>query len=256
MDYSETLANGVVVVTGASVGLGRALCQNLMGRGVRVAGLARSNDPLQQLAKDAPEGLFLPVAVDVGDPVAVTEAFAKIRSEMGAVSVLINNAALYPRRDILEETVDSFMHTVEVNLGGMVACTAEALQDMVETGVGRIVNVTTYAGNGPAPAAAAYSVSKGACRIYTKALLADLGDRFPDIIINEWIPGGLNTRMGIPDGLDPADAARWGGALALMHARGISGMTFERDHSVQPPAGIKRRIVNRILGRERQIHLA
>lgn len=244
---TEPAAPGVTVVTGASAGLGRALCAELLGQGAIVAGIARSQEPLTEIAAAHP-GRFLPLPIDVADPGAVAEAFARIRADLGPVATLVNNAAVYPHRDILDETPESFDRTLQVNLGGMVACTAEALRDMVPRGTGRIVNVTTHAGEAPAPLAAAYSVSKGACRIYTRALLADLGDRFPDIVITEWIPGALNTAMGLPEGIDPQEAARWGVRLARMTDRGISGLTFERDRSVPPPMGLKRRLVNRFLG--------
>lgn len=247
---------GVVVVTGASAGLGRALCLELAGQEVRVAGIARSADALADLAGDMPKGAFLPVPADVGDPAAVTAAFDTIRRQMGPVTGLINNAAVYPHRDTLDETAESFMATCQINLGGMVACTHEALRDMVETGTGRIINLTSYAGIAPAPLASAYSVSKGAARIYTAALLADLGDRFPGIVINEWIPGALNTGMGIADGLDPADVARWGAKLVQMRDPAISGLTFERDRSVAPRVGVKRRLVNRVLRQQpKVVHL-
>lgn len=246
----------VVVVTGASAGLGRALCLELTGQGVRVAGIARSGDALADLAGETPEGMFLPVTADIADPAAVEAAFETIRSQMGPVTALINNAAVYPHRDTLDETAESFMATCQVNLGGMVACTAEALRDMVEAGTGRIVNLTSYAGLAPAPLASAYSVSKGAARIYTAALLADLGDRFPGIVITEWIPGALNTGMGIAGGLEPADVARWGATLVQMRDPAISGLTFERDRSVPPRVGFKRRLVNRVLRQQpKLVHL-
>lgn len=238
---------GVTVVTGASAGLGRALCEALLAQGARVAGIARSEDLLEGIAGAHP-GRFLPLPADVADRAAVSAAFARIRTELGWVSTLINNAAVFPHRDILDETAESFDQTVQVNLGGMVACTAEALQDMVPRGKGRIINVTSFASEAPAPLAAAYSVSKGACRIYTRALLADLGDRFPDIIITEWIPGALDTDMGIPEGIDPREAAQWGVKLAQMQDRAISGLIFERDRSMSQPIGLKRRLLNRFLG--------
>lgn len=243
-------ADDVVVVTGASAGLGKALCIELIKHGVRVAAFARSAPPLQALADAAPDGQLLPVVVDVADGQAVSDAFAKVRAKFGSITTLVNNAAVYPRRDILEETPETFMRTVQVNLGGMVACTDAALKDMVMQGRGRIVNITSYAGMAPTPLASAYSVSKGATRIYTNALIADLGDRFPGIVINEWLPGALNTQMGIPDGISPEDAARWGANLVLMEDSQISGVTFERDRSVPPPMGLKRRVLNRILQRK------
>ena len=159
----------------------------------------------------------------------------------------MNNAAIYPRRDFTEETAESFMAVVGTNLGGTVACTRAALDDMLQTGFGRILNVATFADIAPLPASSAYSVSKGAARIFTRALIADLGDRFPGIVINDWMPGMLATRMGIADGLPPEEAAKWGAQLALWHDPSLTGTTWEMDREVPPPRSLKRRIADRVL---------
>lgn len=245
-DYTHKLKSGVVVVTGASDGLGRALCHALMAQNVRVAGIARRADALAAVKNDAPEGLFLPVLADVADPKAVEAGFGEIRQTWGPVTSLINNAAVYPHRDILDETPESFMHTMSVNLGGPLFCAQQVLADMTEQGFGRIVNVGSFADIAPAPVSAAYSVSKGALRILTRALNADLADRFPDIVINDWMPGVLNTKMGLAAGTDPEHVAGWGAKLALWHDRRFTGQVFEGDRSVPPPVGLKRRLLMKV----------
>ncbi len=235
----------VAVITGASLGLGKAMAIALARRGVAVAGLARDAATLQDALADHP---IHPVAADVSDPAAVADAFEEIRGHLGHPTILINNAALYPHRDILDETPESFMATVNVNLGGAFACCHAVLPAMVDRGAGRIINVATFADIRPAPLAAGYSVSKGAMRILTKALLADLGDRFPDIVINDWIPGALQTRMGLSDGIPPETAALWGTNLALMNDPALSGRVFERDREHIAPRSFKQKMKARILG--------
>lgn len=238
----------LVVITGAGGGLGRALAVELTRRGLRVAGLGRRLDALQETGRIAGEA-FIPVQVDVADAGAVAVAFAALPAP---VTHLINNAAVYPRLDILQESPASFAQTIAINLGGMVACTDAALRQMVPTGVGRIMNVSTFADIAPLPASAAYAVSKGAARIYTRALVADLGDRFPQIVINDWMPGMLATGMGIAHGLDPAVAARWGAELLLMDDQGLTGTLWEMDRELLPPRSFKGRIKDRLLFRPRQ----
>ncbi|WP_282601785.1 SDR family oxidoreductase [Paracoccus sp. PARArs4] len=238
----------VTVITGASAGLGRALCQQFLQHGSVVAGIARREAELAELAALHPDR-FLPVPADIADTAAVDAAFDRIREVCGPVSTLINNAAVHPRRSILDETAASFERTMQVNLTGMVACTVQALRDMVPAGQGRIVNVTSYAGDAPAPLSAAYSVSKGACRIFTKSLVADLHAEFPHIVVSEWIPGIMNTEMGPAHGIDPRLAARWGYRLAQMQDPGLAGILFERDSSVVPPRGLRQRIRERLTGR-------
>ncbi len=235
------------VITGAGSGLGRALAVALCRRGVLVAGFGRRHAALQQTAALA-GATFTPVVADISNPVAVRTAFERVR-EIAPVRILINNAAVYPHRDILDETADSFMHTVGVNLGGTVACTLEALSDMTAAGRGRIVNVSSFADIAPGPCSAAYSVSKGAGRILSRALVADLGDRLPDIVVSTWMPGILATDMGLADGLDPAEAAQWGASLALMGDRTLNGAVFERDCEVLPPRGLKSKVKDLLRGK-------
>ncbi|EJU14354.1 oxidoreductase, short chain dehydrogenase/reductase [Sphingomonas sp. LH128] len=237
----------LAIVTGAGQGLGRALALELVARGCIVAGLARSESDLAATSKlSATAGAFHPIACDVSDYDALRGAFDAIR-RIGPIAILINNAAVYPRRDFLDETPESFMHTMAINLGGMVACSRLALEDMVSRGTGRIVNVTSFADLAPIPASGAYSVSKGAGRIFTRALVADLEGRFPDIVISDWIPGALRTAMGLPDGIHPADAARWGAELALSSDPSLNGTLWERNNEVLEPQSLKRRVFNRLM---------
>ncbi|PIE12990.1 MAG: oxidoreductase [Rhodobacterales bacterium] len=252
----ERLKDGLAVVTGAGGGLGRALAVELCKRGVRVAGFGRRAETLQETGAFAGDR-FESVICDVSNPGEVTHAFQDLRNRLGPVTVLINNAATYPRRDFLEETPESFMATVATNLGGPVACCHAALQDMTASGFGRILNVATFADIAPLPTAGAYSVSKGAARILTRALIADLGDRFPEIVIGDWMPGMLATKMGIAEGLDPAVSARWGAELALWHDPALTGACFEQDREVLMGGGLKSKLKNLLMlrrpARPRQI---
>jgi NAD(P)-dependent dehydrogenase (short-subunit alcohol dehydrogenase family) len=237
-------ASEIAVITEASWGIGQALAEALARQGVVVAGLSH---------KAYVPGVagILPVIADVRDPADVTRAFDEIRTRLGHPTILINNSETYPDRDILDETPDSFMDTVRLNLGGAFNCCHAVLPDMVARGSGRIINVVTFADVHPAPLAAGYSVSKGALRILTRALVADLGDRFPGIVINDWVPGTHTPRKGIPDGVDPVVAGEWGAKLALMKSPEINGMVFLQNREHALPKSLKGRVKDRILGRRR-----
>lgn len=208
-------------------------------------------EALEETARACENELFLGMAVDVADAEAVRQAFANINRQIGGVTILINNAAIYPHHDFLQETAESFMETISVNLGGVVACTRAALQTMTESGIGRIVDVGSFADLGPIPCSSAYSVSKGSARILNKALLADLSDRFPNIVMSVWMPGILATDMGLPDGLDPAVAAKWGASFALWHDPSLNGAIFECDREILPPRSLKGRVKDLIMFRPR-----
>jgi NAD(P)-dependent dehydrogenase (short-subunit alcohol dehydrogenase family) len=241
---SRAASDEVAVVTGASGPLGLAVMLALARRGVAVAGIART-------AFEVGHPAILPLVADVADPDAVTGAFQTIRDRLGTPTILINSAEVYPHRDILEESPQSFMETVQINLCGAFNCCHAVLPDMVAVGRGRIINVVTFADVLPAPLAAGYSVSKGALRILTRALVADLGDRFPGIVINDWVPGTHQPRRGIPDGVDPGLAGEWGANLALLHDRAINGLLFLQDREHLPPQSFRRRVKDRVLGQGR-----
>jgi NAD(P)-dependent dehydrogenase (short-subunit alcohol dehydrogenase family) len=237
----ETRAE-IAVITEASWGIGAALAAALVRRGVAVAGLSQEAFAL--------EGV-LSVQADIRNPAEVAHAFDVIREKLGAPTILINNAETYPDRDILDETPETFLDTVQLNLGGAFNCCHAALPAMVDSGRGRIINVVTFADISPAPLAAAYSVSKGALRILTRAMVADLGDRFGGIVINDWVPGTHQPRKGIPDGVDPGLAAEWGAKLALMNSPDLNGLVFLRDREHVPPRSLKGRVKDRVLGKGR-----
>lgn len=238
------------IVTGAGKGLGRALAVELVRRGVHVAGFGRRAEHLAETARLAGSG-FSPHVVDVSSAQEVAHAVDQLAGEAGPITILINNAAVYPRRDFLDETPQSFMETVAINLGGMVNCTHAVLGHMVQSGKGRILNVSTFADLSPIPTSSAYAVSKGAARVLTRAVQADVCDRFPGIVINDWMPGMLATDMGIPHGLDPALAARWGAELALWHDPSLTGTVWECDTEQVPARSFKGRIKDRLLRRTR-----
>jgi len=231
---------GSAIVTGAGSGLGRALSLRLTQKGMTVLGLGRRSAALSVIAEEAGRA-FVAVPTDVSDFDALRSAFATLKDHP-PLTLLINCAAIYPHRDFLDETPESFMNTMAINFGGTLAATRLALDHFIETGFGRILNVATFADLTPLPTASAYSTSKGANRILTRALVADLSDRFPNIVISDWMPGMLATEMGLPNGLSPERSAIWGTELALWHATSLNGATFEQDREILPARGIKSRL--------------
>lgn len=243
------ILSGTALVTGAGSGLGRAFAQELTRRGMVVVGLGRRAELLNETAALA-GGKFHAIPTDVSDINALRTAFAHL-AQHPPLTLLVNNAATYPRRDILDETPESFMATISTNFGGTFCATRLALDHYCKSGFGRILNVATFADLAPLPTASAYSTSKGAARILTRALRADLADRFPEIVFNDWMPGILSTEMGVPDGLSPAQSAKWGVELALWHDPSLTGTTFEQNTEILAPIGLKARIANALLLRRR-----
>lgn len=239
----------VAVISEAGEPLGRELALALARHGVKVAAISRSG-------YEPETDLILSVTADASSPQDAARAFTEIRARFGAPTILINAAEVYPHRDILDETPESFMATLQTNLGAAFNCCHEILPAMVASGKGRIINVVTFADIQPVPFSAGYSVSKGALRILTRSLVADLGERLPGIVINDWIPGSHAPRRGIADGIPPAVVAEWGARLALLQDPGISGLVFLRDREHQQELSWKRKLKDRVLGkRHTQVRL-
>lgn len=242
-------SDGCVILTGAGSGLGRAMAVELTNKGFKVVGFGRRANAMDDTQKACAADLFVPMPLDVSDSAAVKEAVDVVDAQHGGIALLINNAAVYPRVDFLEASAADFMKVVDVNLGGIVNCSHAVLSHMAERGWGRILNVATFADLNPLPSAAAYSVSKGAARILTRALIADVSDRLPGIVIGDWMPGMLKTEMGIPDGLDPSVSAKWGVALALNTDPSFNGAVFETNMEVLPPVGLKQKLKAAVKGK-------
>lgn len=232
----------VAVVSGASTGVGQFLSAALARRGCRVAGLARSRPELEQTAALCAPGRFLPVVADVSDQKAVNRAFARIADELGPVAILVAGAAIYPRQDLLTQPDAPVLEVLAVNLGGQVACAMAALAQMVPRGNGRIVLVGSFAGDAPLPGSLGYSVSKAGGRALARALAAETAARLPGIVVSEWMPPILATRMGRPGGADPAVAAEWCAELAMDHDPALHGAVFVGPVEHRAPLRLRRRL--------------
>jgi NAD(P)-dependent dehydrogenase (short-subunit alcohol dehydrogenase family) len=241
--------NRIVIVTGGSAGLGRALVREAAKRGDIAVAFGRDPVTLAETAAGVEHGRCEVETVDVSDFTAVTSAVHGVLERHGRIDGLFCNAAVYPRISLVNQDPDDWMQVLTINVGGVMATMRAVLPAMMREARGRIVVVGSFADISPLPESSAYSVSKGALHPLVRAVEAELAGDFPDILVNEWIPGSLRTRMGVPEGLEPADAACWGLNLLDLPAGGPSGRMFNRDEIVDPPQSLKRRIMGKLLRR-------
>ncbi len=164
----------VLVVTGASSGIGRAVAERALAQGWQVALLARRVTLLDEVAAGCPEALALPC--DVTDEVAVKAAFSAVVARFGRIDVLFNNAGSFPKGALIDEvSLEEWRGTLDVNLTGMFLCARAAFGQMrAQTPQGgRIINNGSIAATTPRPGSVCYTASKHAVTGLTKTLALD-----------------------------------------------------------------------------------
>lgn len=241
------ISDNVVVITGAGSGLGRALALGIVQRGATVIGLGSRDSSLLETESQIGNCRFSWHTVDVAEPAQVSNAVQIISEKFGKIDVLINAAAIYPKINFLEQDAESWMRTIAVNLGGVANCCRSVLPLMKRHGHGRIINVGSFADLAPIPNSSAYAASKGGLRALTKAIGADIGNAYPDIICAEWIPGHLNTQMSNFTGMDPAVCVEWALNIINLPPEGRNTMIFEGDHEHVPPKSLRSRVKDKLM---------
>ncbi|SRR6266567_2662698 len=185
----------VVMITGASSGIGRALAIDLGKRGARLGLLARRKDLLDQIVGEVgahgAKSLALPAGVQ--DAAAVGGAAERLRSEFGPIDVLIANAGIGGTGDPAELKARDFAEVIEVNTIGAANCVAAVVPDMVARGSGHLVAISSLAAYRGLPKSAAYCASKAAVSAFFESLRLDLRPRKIDVTIIH--PGFIKTPL-------------------------------------------------------------
>ena len=185
----------VAVVTGGASGMGEATCHELGRRGHKVAVLDVNEEAAQRVSEDLrDEGVeALGVAADVTDRPAVEEAFAKVRTELGPVSILVTSAGMVGFGRFTEITPEAWSRIIDVNLTGTFHCCQVALPDMIAAKWGRIVMISSSSAQRGSPRMAHYAASKGAVITLTKSLASEYASM--GITVNNIPPSGIETPM-------------------------------------------------------------
>jgi NAD(P)-dependent dehydrogenase (short-subunit alcohol dehydrogenase family) len=179
------------VVTGASRGIGAAIAGRLVEAGMHVTLMGR--DEVALAAAHAELGALQTVAVDVSDPDAVRDAFARAVAEGGPVGVLVNNAGSAESAPFERTGLDLLERLLAVNLKGTLLCSQAVLPGMREAGWGRIVNVASTAGLKGYPYVSAYCAAKHAVVGLTRSLALETAR--DGVTVNAVCPGYTDTDM-------------------------------------------------------------
>ena len=166
----------VVVITGASAGVGRALTRTFARRGAAVALLARGIDGLKAAEAEAASAgaPTLAIPLDVADAAAIDAAAQRIESELGPIDVWVNNAMVSVFSPVLEMTAEEYRRVTEVTYLGAVYGTLAALQHMVPRDRGCIVQVGSALAYRAIPLQSAYCAAKQALAGFTESLRVEL----------------------------------------------------------------------------------
>ncbi|WP_161602421.1 SDR family NAD(P)-dependent oxidoreductase [Tautonia marina] len=171
------LRGRVVVITGASSGLGLILARKAARRGAIVVLVARNAEAIEQAARELiAEGALATLAIptDIADRTAVEAMMDRVIQQFGRIDVLINNAALMMVGPLEAMTLDDLRHLHEVNFWGGVYCSFAALPHMRAAGGGRIGNVVSIGGRIAVPHLLPYTASKFAFSGFTRGLYPEL----------------------------------------------------------------------------------
>lgn len=236
----------IVIVTGAGGGLGRALVRAVARRGDLAVAFGRDASRLAETGTGLDDSSFMPVIVDAADFDGIGSAVEQVVAVHGQIDALFANAATYPRVSLLKQPPEEWMDVLRLNVGGVAAACRAVLPAMMRRASGRILIVGSFADIAPIPDSSAYSASKGALHALSKAIAIEVGSDYPDILVNEWVPGSLRTGMGIPTGIDPDVAAGWGVALLDQPPGGPTGRIFDRNWLVEPPRSLKQRVLAKV----------
>ena len=169
---NENIQGKVIVITGASSGLGEATARRLSAEGATVVLGARRSDRLESLTRefDAKGAKSLAVAIDVTDRTQVQKLVDSAVQTFGRIDVLINNAGVMPLSPLENLKVDEWDHMIDVNIKGVLYGIAAALPHMKRQKAGHIINVSSVAGHKVGPTFAVYSATKHAVRTLSEGL--------------------------------------------------------------------------------------
>ena len=183
------------VITGGGSGMGLATGQLLASEGAKIAifdmDIAAGEAAVKSI-RDA-GGTAIALQVDITDRAQVDDAVRATREQIGPINVMINNAGMSANEKFLKISQESWDKMLAVNLTGTFNCTQAVIDDMIAAEWGRVVSISSYAGQAGTSWMTHYSAAKGAVIAFTKALAREFGAY--NITANTICPGGINTPM-------------------------------------------------------------
>jgi len=182
------------LVTGGSLGIGRAIATELAAEGVAVAINARNGDRLTAVAKEiarATGGRVVAVAGDLERAEEPDRVVAEARRALGGIDILVNNAGASPAGRLQDLTDEAWRHCIDLKLMGYVRCARAATPEMTQRRWGRVVNVNGRSGHQPRSWYMSGGAVNAAILNFTKALAEEMAPH--NVLVNAINPGPIQT---------------------------------------------------------------
>ena len=200
------LADQVCIVTGAGQGLGRSVSIEMAAEGAKVMLLERNPDTVRAVKAEveAVGGTARSFALDITDYEAYRRAVAEIIRAFGRIDTLVNNAAINPpARTILDDTLEDWRRTIQINLESVYMGSKLVAPHMVERKAGRIIHIASIQGFASSGEVGAYNAAKGGIISFTKSMAVELGPY--NILVNAVAPGFMSTPMSVINGVNETE---------------------------------------------------
>jgi NAD(P)-dependent dehydrogenase (short-subunit alcohol dehydrogenase family) len=218
-ESSRPLTDKVALITGASKGLGKAMAAALATSGAHVALVSRDREKLGAVADELEQagGRATVFVADVTSEDHVRRLESDVSRQLGRVQILINNAGINIRKNLVDFSLDEWRSVLDTNLTSVFLMCRAFVPHMRGTGYGRILNMSSIMSHVSLPGRSAYSSSKAALLGLIRALALELAPE--GITVNGISPGPFGTEMNLPVMNDPQanaqflasiPAARWG----------------------------------------------
>lgn len=187
----------VVIITGASSGIGEATARHLAKAGAKVVLVARRQERLESLAKDIENSgrEALTVAADVTQKAAATNIIRQTLDKFGKLDVLINNAGVMLNGPAHDTPLEDWEQMVNLNVLGLLYLTHAALPEFRKQGTGHIVNVSSVAGRTTRAGSAVYNATKWGVNAFTDALRQEIAAEKLHIRTTLIEPGAVATEL-------------------------------------------------------------
>ncbi|MFK3649994.1 3-oxoacyl-ACP reductase FabG [Lysobacter enzymogenes] len=235
------LSGEIALVTGASRGIGAAIADELAAQGATVIGTATSESGAAaigaRLAAHGGHGRVL----DVADPASVESLLDAVAKEIGAISILVNNAGITRDNLLMRMKDEDWQAILDTNLSSVYRTSKAVLRSMMKARKGRIINIASVVGVTGNPGQANYAAAKAGVIAFSKSLAREIGSR--GVTVNVVAPGFIDTDMtrDLPEDAkkamfdqialgrfgEPADIAR---AVAFLAGPGAGYITGETLH--------------------------